>query len=115
MGGRRSSWGGYRRRRNGMGRRPGASERGRGRNFEVSVPQLHSKLDPTRHERRLRVRTIGVEHGWADVRLDAVLVFAILAVFARVVAQYDTALRSSHGRRVRIPADRVGALEAKFA
>ena len=98
-----------------MGRRPGASERERGRNFEVSVPQLHSKLEPTRHVRRLRIRTIGVEHGWAHVCLDTVLVFAILAILARIIAQDYTTLRSGHGRRVRIPADRVGALETKLA
>lgn len=50
----------------------------------------------------------------ADMRLDTVLVFAIIALLARLGAKYNTALSSSDRRWVGIPALRVSALDSEF-
>lgn len=50
----------------------------------------------------------------ADMRLDAVLVLAILAFLARFSTKYNAALSSSDGRGMRIPALRVSALDSEF-
>lgn len=55
-----------------------------------------------------------VNDSGADVRLDAVLVFAILALLARLGTEYNAALSSSNRRRVGIPALRVSALNSEF-
>ena len=61
------------------------------------------------------MRTLGVQHSGADVRLHAVFILAILPLFARVITQHNAALWRSYRRGMRIPARWICALQAKLA
>lgn len=64
---------------------------------------------------RLRYFRVGVEDSRTYMRLDTVLVLAVLAIFARIIAQNDTALGSRNRGRVRISTEGIRALETELA